>query len=102
LYSSVELTDPDGLSPPVAKPAVCVPAPVGNCLAVAKEPPVVQLVPSYSYVAAVIPGGDCPPNAKPAVAVPAEPLKPSVATGRFSPDDHAPTPAVTPFKVCAC
>ena len=47
----------EGLFPPMAKPAVCVPAPARCCLAVFKFPPAVQEVPSYSSVDAEIEGG---------------------------------------------
>ena len=57
-----------GLPPPKANPAVCVPVPPKEPLAVFKFPPAVQAEPSYSSVTAVKAGTDViPPNAKPAV-----------------------------------
>ena len=73
LYSSTLANEELGCAvPPLAKPAVCVPAPVKFVLVVFKLPPAVQLEPSYSPVTFVS-GGFCPPNINPAVKVPAAP-----------------------------
>ena len=56
------------VSPPNAKPAVCVPAPPVICLAVAMAVEVVQDVPFHTSVADEIVGPEAfPPNAKPKV-----------------------------------
>jgi hypothetical protein len=69
LFPSYSSVAPKGtpVTPPKAKPAVCVPQPAKAYLAVFKLPgDVAQLFPSYSSVAAVY-GGASPPKAKPAV-----------------------------------
>jgi hypothetical protein len=72
-YSSVAATTGLGVgvvSPPKAKPAVCVPQPPKYLLAVFKLLEFTQEFPSYSSVAAEI---GSPPKAKPAVCVPQPP-----------------------------
>ena len=90
LYSLVVLVA-EGVPPPKATAAVCVPAAACcNLPGLGKVPPACQVLPLYSSVAH---NAGLPPIAKPAFCVPA-PAKENLAVDKVPPADHADGPPI--------